>query len=657
MGIVLTALVGLAVIVCLVDPIWGICAYIAVIIFRPNEIVEGVLVPAIPIMIIMMSLAYGMHMGRITPRSQDAPSHKTPPLMTAMVVLLILHFIVFPSGIPLKGWFLGEFAPTILLLLYMTRHVTTQGRLHAALTTTSLGAAFISLDALVVHFLRKGAQERAETDTGIIYDGYGSTWNSYHLHGLRLMGKDGTVWGNPNDLGMVTNWAILGCLYYIKRKGSKILKLVAAALAAALAGTLFLTGSRGGQLQMGINLWMVFVGGKRKALGIFLLVVALAGALVVLPKLAPERSDAGESKDERTELLMAGFRLFKSYPIQGCGYLRFPGHNDFKSLFPHNVYVQALAETGLIGAGIFFAMVFFLRRESKKAVKYFAAREDVNMAVLAQCIGALQLSYSVFIMFSNQFMTYRFGLIMTMAMALFRTMSNQMRLDEIAKGAAGTGDGEVQDEDPGDNDSESSAVSTVQDVELVQDDPEVRPRRRSRLAPVDTELTPPPRFSRESGMMLVDTEANPPRGAAQSDTGPRYVYDPRGTAGVRPVRRTVAALAGSSPFKQELRQAYDARDHDQLLAIGGPLVTDTNSTRDDLGRGCLALALSSKITGPNDLAEAYFTVARFLADRVGSEKLEAAAAVLHARGAELGKTAARRARKFTGSRRGPEGKR
>ena len=650
MGIVLTALVGLAVIACLVDPIWGICAYIAVIIFRPNEIVEGVLVPAIPIMIIMMSLAYALHMGRITPRSPDAPSHKAPPLMAAMVGLLILHFIVFPSGIPLKGWFLGEFAPTILLLLYMTRHVTTHDRLRAVLTTTSLGAAFISLDALVVHHFRKGALEPAETSNGIIYDGYGSTWNSYHLHGNRLMGKDGTVWGNPNDLGMVTNWAILGCLYYIKRKGSKVLKIVAVALAACLAVTLFSTGSRGGQLQCGINLWMVFVGGKRKALGIFLLVVALAGALVVLPKLAPERSDAGESKDERTELLMAGFRLFKSYPIQGCGYLKFPGENDFKSLFPHNVYVQALAETGLIGAGIFFAMVFFLRRETRAVVKYYGARKDVNMAVLAQCIGALQLSYAVFIMFSNQFMTYRFGLIMTMAMALFRTMSNQMRLDEARAVVQGSAD--EQSQPPRQNEGDAVAPA-VEDVQVVEDEPlKGRPRRSSIFSPVGTELTPSPLAGPDRGLESMDTDVDPPVRGHEQSTGQQYVYDPRSTgSGVRqrPARRTVAAMAGSSPFKQALRRAYDARDHAQLIAIGEPLITEPASSRDDLGKGCLALALSSKITGPNDLAEAYFAVTRFLADRAGRERLQAATAVLEAQGGRLGRIAASRALEHCGS--------
>ena len=583
MGIVLTALVGVAVLACLVDPIWGICAYIAVIIFRPNEIVEGVMLPAVPVMIIMMSLAYALHMGRITPRSPEGPSHKTPTLMVAMVVLLILHFIVFPSGIPLKVWFLGEFAPIILLLLYMTRHVTSHGPLSAALTTTSLGAAFISLDALFVHFMRKGAAARAETPTGLIYEGHGQPWNSYHLHGLRLMGKDGTVWGNPNDLGMVTNWAILGCLYYIKRKGSKILKIIAAALAAALTGTLFLTGSRGGQLQLGINLWMVFVGGKRKALGIILLVIALAGALVILPKLSPQRTDAGDSKDERTELLMAGYRLFKSYPIQGCGYLRFPSQNDFKSLFPHNVYVQALAETGLIGSGIFFAMVFFIRRETRAAVKYFGRRDDVNMAVLAQCIGALQLSYSVFIMFSNQFMTYRFGLVMTLAMALFRTMTNHMRLE--AEQAARAVEADVTE--GAEVEAPVAAGETIEDVVLVEDVP---PGRR------------------------------------------------------RPARPTVAALAGESPFKQELRRAYAAREHRTLGSLGEQLISTRDASRDDLSRGCMSMALRAKITGPKDLADAYFAVARILANKGDRSRLDAALAVLESSGDELGWTAASKIR-------------
>lgn len=421
MGIVLTILVGLAAILCFVNPVWGLCAYIATIIIRPNEMVDGVMLPAIPVLIIAMSLSYMVHVSRAY-RPKSGPRPRAELLLLLMIILLVLHFIVFPSGWSLLDWTLSEFAPTILLLLFFTRHMATPPRLQAGLTTVTASSTIIGLDALIVHFLRKGPPAMAETSEGAIYPGFGKLWNSYHLDGLRLTGKDGSMWGNPNDLGMVANWGILGCLYYVRRQGSKVLRLICLGAAAALAATLFLTGSRGGQLQMGINLWMIFIGGKRKALGIVLLGVALVGVLVVLPKLSPERSDAGASKDERTELLMAGARLFKSYPIQGAGYLRFPQLNDFKSLFPHNVYVQALAETGLVGSLTFFAMMIFLRRETRRAVKYFNAGPDPQAALVATCVGALQFSYSVFILFSNQFMTYRFGLVMTMAMGLYRAM-------------------------------------------------------------------------------------------------------------------------------------------------------------------------------------------------------------------------------------------
>ena len=538
MGIVFTALVGVAVLAALINPVWGLCAYIATIVIRPNEIVEGVMVPAVPVMFLVMSLAYAIHFGRITLPTKDAPPHRSPPLLSAMVGLLIVHFLIFPSGVPLKDWFLGEFAPTILLLLYMTRHITTPGRLHAALTTTTASAAVIALDALKVHFLRKGGPEEAETPQGVIYTGYGTTWNNYHLHGLRLMGRNGTVWGNPNDLGMVTNWALLGCLFYLKRKGSKALKLCCVGLMGLLAATLFLTGSRGGQLQLGINLWMVFVGGKRKALGIFLLVFALAGALVVLPRLAPQRSDAGASKDERTELLLAGYRLFKAYPVQGCGYLKFAQENDFKSLFPHNVYVQSLAETGLIGSGIFFAMMFLIRRETKTAVRYFLGGTDVNAAVLAQCIGALQLSFSVFILFSNQFMTYRLGLVMTLAMALFRTMGQHLAQHSAAAdqaaSAARSGDdrppqaglaseAQVVDQAPPRRRPRRSTMATpTADPGPAQDSPR-RPRRRTRASELSAPVKALPPRTDIAAAPDPEPEPSPPRPRRES----KYVFDPR----------------------------------------------------------------------------------------------------------------------------------
>lgn len=421
MGLLITALVGVGILACLVNPVAGLCAYLMTIIIRPNEWIEGVKLPAIPAMIVMMSLAYMVHMGRIPQKPEGRPL-RSSTLMVAMILLLVVHFLIFPSGYPLKDWILGEAAPTILLLVYMTRHINTPARLQWALSTITVGSMILGLNAGYVHFFRKGEEAWTETGAGVRYLGHGDPWNLYHLHGMRLQGHANSIWNNPNDFGMLVNWGILGCLFYLKRQGSKLLKLAAVGGIACLGSVLFLTGSRGGQLQLGINLYMALVGGKRKVLGIFLLAIALVGALVVLPRISPERSDSGASKDERTELLMAAVRLFKSYPIYGAGFLRFADQNDFRGLFPHNVYAQCLAETGIIGAGIFFTMLWFLRREASAAVKWFQKFAPFNDATLAQCLGALQLSFSVFILFSNQFMRYTFSLVMTLAMALYNAM-------------------------------------------------------------------------------------------------------------------------------------------------------------------------------------------------------------------------------------------
>jgi O-antigen ligase len=439
MGIVVTIVVGLAAVACFVNPVWGICAYIATIIIRPNEMVEGVKLPAIPVMIIAMALSYLLHMSKAA-QPEAGPRSRASLLLVLMLVLLVAHFIFMPSDWPLLDWILAEAAPTMLLLFYFSRHMATTPRLQAGLTTLSASSALLALDALVVHFFRRGAPAMGETLDGVLFPGHGEPWNSYHLHGLRLTGLTETMWGNPNDLGMVTNWGIVGCLFYLRRQGSKLLRLAALGLMGLLATVLFLTGSRGGQLQMGINLWLVFIGGKRKAVGVVLLLLALVGAMVVLPRLSPERADAGESKDERTGLLLSGLRLFKSHPIQGCGFMRFPYMNDFKKLLPHNVYIQALAETGLVGALIFFPLMFYLRRETSRAVKHFnTSGADPPAALLATCIGALQFSYSIFILFSNQFMSYRFGLVMTMAMGLYRAML--VHKDQLGEGQ---GDGSEQ---------------------------------------------------------------------------------------------------------------------------------------------------------------------------------------------------------------------
>jgi hypothetical protein len=427
MGVLLTLLVLVGLVCTLASPVWGTCAYIATLIIRPNEWVEGVMVPAVPIMMIAVALSTALHAGRALPQPPPPPS-KSPRLMVLMVLLAVVHLVIWESLYTPRDWILSEGGPTLLLMYYLTRHMATPGRLAAALGATTASATVHAVDAFFAHYFRRaaGPGKMAEDPDGTVFLSHGKEWDQYHLHGLRLGARGSTIWSNPNDFGMLINWAMAGYLYLFRRAGNKLWNLLSLALMVILAWTLLLTGSRGGQLQLAITGWMVFVGGRRKVLGIILLVGALAALLVVLPVVAPERGDETASKDERTELAKASLRLFTWKPITGVGFYRSRWLNDYKSLMPHNVYVQCLAETGLIGSSIFFALIYLLRRETSRAVKYFegqtASLEQRNTGTLARCLGAMQLAFTVFIAFSNQFMRFTFGLVMSLAMGLYRAM-------------------------------------------------------------------------------------------------------------------------------------------------------------------------------------------------------------------------------------------
>lgn len=428
MGILFTILSALAAISCFINPVWGFCAFVATIIIRPNEQFDGVMLPAVPLMIVATCISYLIHSGRTLPPPQEGKA-KSTPLMMIMLALLGVHLLIWRS-FELVDWILSEAAPFILLLLFMTRHMSTMNRLNAVFTTITASSSVVTGIPFFIHFFYKGKKRFKLNQFKDKVVSYGWIWDMYHLDAERLQGKAKGTWGNSNDLGMLANWAIAGSLYYLRRKGSKFFKIFWLALLGMLVSVIMLTGSRGGQLQLGVTLWMFFVGGKRKALGIILLVIALTGVVFVLPKLSPERADANASANERKMLLERGVEMFLWNPIKGVGYNSF-GEHTHRHLLAHNVYMQCLAETGLIGSSIFFPLIIFLRRETSRAAKYFEGKENNRITFLSRAIGALQFSFSVFIFFSNQFMRFTFGIPMTTAVAMFWAMQRDKELPVV----------------------------------------------------------------------------------------------------------------------------------------------------------------------------------------------------------------------------------
>ncbi len=104
--------------------------------------------------------------------------------------------------------------------------------------------------------------------------------------------------------------------------------------------------------------------GSARLLGVLLAVPFLAAALLAAGTMLEFRGierllnlvDASTDKSGRMELWMAALRMADSHPLFGAGLASFHGSaNNLEALglYPHNVFLELLAETGLVGFTLF----------------------------------------------------------------------------------------------------------------------------------------------------------------------------------------------------------------------------------------------------------------------------------------------------------------
>jgi O-antigen ligase len=472
MPLLVSIMVALAALLCFVRPAVGFIGYLAVVIIRPNELMPDMLLPAAPVMILAAGFGYLINISRGLPRIGDGARSRSALLIVIVLAMLVAHMLLLHRD-RLVDWVLDDVAAFALMLLYMRTFYSAPEQLPLQLGSIMTSAGLMAILPLFIHFFFQGPLRLlGPNHKPLPFPSRGKLWDMYHFEGKRLMGRRGTMWANPNYLGMTANFTVPGAIYNLRKKGGKLAKLIYLAIFAGAVTTLILTGSRAGQLQFGIILWMVFVGGRRKALGIVLLVAVMGALTFVLPRLEPQRADAGASSAERGWVLSAGVAMFKSSPLFGVGFQSYTEHSP-KRLNAHNIYMQSLAETGLVGFTLFMALMYFLRRETSAAVRFFENGPDPNTALAARCIGAMQFGFTIYGFFANVFMTFIFAIPMTTAVGLHYCMRRQRALQEKAQPAPAAAAGEAQAEPQ------------------VQPASEIAPRAKRLPAPVEAPALPP----------------------------------------------------------------------------------------------------------------------------------------------------------------------
>ena len=319
-------------------------------------------------------------------------------------------------------------AAFFVLVLVQWTFGTTAYR-HATYTHLLLYAAYGMLVFIVTQTLHRASQFELMAK---LFSGYGAIVAAFAvLQGLAPNGKIYWIWGleqggsiygpyvNHNHyaglMEMLLPFPLVLAATHLTNGNRKV---VVAGIAALMAGSIFLSGSRGGMAAFVAEMVVlaVFMLRKREGswkqplmLGAFLAMVIVfllwIGGNELTQRLVSIHSEAREELSGGVRLTIDRdcFHMWTKRPLLGWGLGSFPiVYPEFRSFYTtffvnqaHNDYLQLLVETGLAGCCIAaWFLVVVIRRAAGKLKNWTeTASGALTVAALLGCMGILVHSF------------------------------------------------------------------------------------------------------------------------------------------------------------------------------------------------------------------------------------------------------------------------
>lgn len=254
---------------------------------------------------------------------------------------------------------------------------------------------------------------------------------------------------NPNELGalLAVGVVLAVCLAFSRSNGAARTVALGAGLISALL--LIMTESRGALLGLVAAIFVTpFVAGKGRRIG----AIVVAGAAVLsvavwLGTTAPEQTRERLTHDTssgsgRVDLWTVGLRMVEDKPITGVGAGNFPVSSIHYLLRPgtiardefivdhpkvtHNIYLQVLSELGVIGLGLFIALILTCLTCALRAARAFRQSRDPTMELLARGLFVALVALLVADFFSSALYSKQLYLLLATGPALL-TMAHTRR--------------------------------------------------------------------------------------------------------------------------------------------------------------------------------------------------------------------------------------
>jgi O-antigen ligase len=243
---------------------------------------------------------------------------------------------------------------------------------------------------------------------------------------------------NPNYLAaaLLSSAALAAGLVAVVGRGVRRNLLLVALGVIGVA--MLLTGSRGGLIAAGVALLAAFflMGEHRLRLGVVVAVCVGVGVIFVATASggALERvREFDPTGTGRVDLWDVAVQMWEDNPIFGVGYANFPTESPQYLLRPgqlsaafiidepqetHNAYLGLLAENGIVGLGLFVAVVVSFMRATWVGVKRLELIGDRRYAVLGRAVLIAQIGQLAALVFSHNPFNHPFWLLLALGPVL-----------------------------------------------------------------------------------------------------------------------------------------------------------------------------------------------------------------------------------------------
>lgn len=226
-------------------------------------------------------------------------------------------------------------------------------------------------------------------------------WIDTHLYS-KIPNRAFSTLYNPNVLGsyfiMIISLAIAGFNCFDRKHG----RLLNTAVLIAASLCMILTFSRGAWLGLAVSILLIFIFSEEKpyilsVIGVTVL-LALPELEAVLSRINPGLLSDDSSNVYRHYLWTMAVQTFEQHPLLGTGLSTFgfslPSHSTAAGYLvshAHNIYLQMLAETGLLGFTAFFGYILNSMYISFKLFRHSPCKQTRNLALgaMASFIGLL----------------------------------------------------------------------------------------------------------------------------------------------------------------------------------------------------------------------------------------------------------------------------